>query len=107
MARQHWQIIKRNQAGVKTCDGRVETIPVGEAPPGLLKAALKAANLIGDGLYGVDVKQCDRKYYIIEINDNPNIDAGFEDLVLGETLYLEIMRVFLQRIERRAAAGPE
>jgi hypothetical protein len=35
----------------------------------------------------------------MEINDNPNVDAGNEDAVLGDPLYEEIMRVFLRRIE--------
>jgi len=44
--------------------------------------ALRAANLIGDGFYGVDIKQVGKRLYVIEINDNPNIDAGNEDSVL-------------------------
>ncbi|MFZ5799240.1 MAG: RimK family alpha-L-glutamate ligase [Desulfobulbus sp.] len=101
MAPQHWQIIKRNAAGAKTKDGQVETIPVAEAPPRLLKIALKAANLIGDGLYGVDIKQSGGRYYIIEINDNPNIDAGYEDRALGDELYRKVMEVFLRRLDTR------
>ena len=46
------------------------------APSAVVSTALKAANLIGDGLYGVDIKQVGRKCYVIEVNDNPNIDAG-------------------------------
>ena len=103
MADEHWQIIKRSTSGVNIKYGRVETLAVDEAPPRLIDSALKAANLVGDGLYGVDIKQARGKFYIIEINDNPNIDAGFEDRVLKDDLYLTIMRVFLQRIEMRAA----
>lgn len=105
MARQHWQIIKRNAAGAKTGDGQVETLPVAEAPPRLIKTALKAANLIGDGLYGVDIKQSRGKYYVIEVNDNPNIDAGYEDRVLGDELYRMVMQVFRQRLEGRRITG--
>lgn len=103
MARQHWQIIKRSSTGAKTVDGDVETLAVDDAPPRLIRTALKAANLIGDGLYGVDVKQAHGRFYIIEINDNPNIDAGYEDRVLKDELYRTVMRVFLRRIEMRAA----
>ena len=67
----------------------------------VVKTALKAANLIGDGLYGVDLKQIGQKCYVIEVNDNPNIDAGFEDMVLKDALYREIMGIFLKRIELR------
>ena len=48
----------------------------------LLRIALKAANLIGDGFYGVDLKQVGNRYYVMEVNDNPNVDAGNEDGVL-------------------------
>ncbi|MBF0225351.1 MAG: RimK family protein [Desulfobacterales bacterium] len=98
MAQKHWQIVGKDKAG-KDVYGKVDTVPVGIAPKNVVKIALKAANLIGDGLYGVDLKQIDDKVYIIEINDNPNIDTGLEDEVLQDELYLKIMEVFLKRIE--------
>jgi len=101
MAKKHWQIIKRDLNGLKTEDGRSETIPVEHAPTGLIRTAVRAANLIGDGFYGVDIKQDGKKYYVIEINDNPNVDSGVEDAVLKDELYLRIMRVMLRRIEHR------
>ena len=55
MAKKHWQIIKRNENGIKTGDGNWQTMPVEQAPAQLIRTALKAANLIGDGLYGVDM----------------------------------------------------
>ncbi len=73
------------------------------APRKAVSMALKAANLIGNGLYGVDVKQSGDKFYIIEINDNPTIDSGLEDSVLREELYMRIMGVFLSRIEQAKA----
>jgi glutathione synthase/RimK-type ligase-like ATP-grasp enzyme len=102
MADQHWQIIRTDVNG----DGRygkAETIPVELAPRRVVSAALKAANLIGDGLYGVDVKESNKKIYIIEVNDNPNIDVGVEDAVLRDELYNRIMELFLDRIERAKA----
>jgi glutathione synthase/RimK-type ligase-like ATP-grasp enzyme len=99
MASNHWQIIKRDP-NEESDFGAVETMPVETAPAHVVKAALKAANLIGDGLYGVDLKEVDGKCYVIEVNDNPNIDAGFEDSVLKEELYLRVMRIILKRIER-------
>ena len=50
---------------------------------------------------GVDIKQVDGKAYVIEVNYNPNVDAGVEDAVLKEELYLRIMRVFRRRIDER------
>ena len=99
MAAGHWQIMKHD--GQKTRYGRWETIPVELAPRPAVRAALKAANLIGDGLYGVDVKESNGGFFIIEINDNPNIEAGVEDSVLRDDLYNRIMSVFINRIEQR------
>lgn len=100
MARKHWQIYERAPNG-KTYAGKSETLPVSQAPRKVVRTALRAANLIGSGLYGVDVKECGRNCYVIEINDNPSIDAGVEDLVLQDELYQKIMQGLLQKVERR------
>ncbi len=99
MARRHWQIIKNAGEG-RTVSGKVETFPVHQAPLAVVRTALRAANLIGDGFYGVDIKQVGRRYFVIEINDNPSVDAGFEDAVLKEQLYLKVMSVFARRLDR-------
>ncbi|HVK94138.1 MAG TPA: RimK family protein [Noviherbaspirillum sp.] len=99
MAPGHWQIIKHEHQC--TSEGRIETLSVGEAPDEVVKLALQAANLIGDGFYGVDLKQVGCQYYVIEINDNPNVDAGNEDAVLHDALYREVMGVFRKRIDAR------
>ncbi|HEU5291711.1 MAG TPA: RimK family protein [Cyclobacteriaceae bacterium] len=98
MAREHWQIVNWN-AHESTRDGSVECISVDQAPAGLIKTALKATSLIGRSLYGVDMKEVDGKFYVIEINDNPNIDAGTEDKVLKDKLYSTVMEVFLNKIK--------
>src|SRR5579863_2592927 len=100
MATGHWQIIKRDKAGRREC-GLVENVPLNEAPVAVIRTARQAAKLIGDGFYGVDLKQVDGKVYVIEINDNPNVDAGNEDRILKDRLYDQIMGVFLDRIERK------
>lgn len=105
MARKHWQIVKRDRDGTKVADGPSETLPVEYAPRNLLRTALRAANLIGDGFYGVDVKESDGKFYVIEVNDNPSIDTGVEDAFLKNELYLRIMRALLRRIEIRKQRG--
>lgn len=102
MARNHWQIYKNEQNG-KSTSGRSETVPVELAPRQVVRQALKAANLIGDGLYGVDLKELHGKPYLIEVNDNPSIDAGVEDAILKEELYRRIMSSFLHRIDRKKA----
>lgn len=98
MAKDHWQIINWN-SDIQDDMGDADTIPVEEVPEPVIKAALKAAALMGDGLYGVDLKMIGNKPYIIEVNDNPNIDAGIEDVVLKEELYLKVMQSFYNRIE--------
>jgi len=99
MAGNHWQIIHRDSKG-KISEGKFETLSIEAAPERVVQTALKAANLIGDGLYGVDVKEINGEPFIIEINDNPNIDSGIEDFVLKDALYARIMEVFLSRIEK-------
>ena len=71
----------------------------------ILNGALKAAKLIGNGLYGVDLKQNARGIYVMEINDNPNIDAGVEDQYLGKELYRTIIGEFIRRLEQQRSSG--
>jgi len=100
MSARHWQIVNHNAKG-KPREGGFETFRVEDAPPQVIRTALKAANLIGDGLYGVDLKEIGGKVVVIEVNDNPNLDAGVEDKVLGSELYETIMEEFLRRLELR------
>ncbi len=99
MARKHWQIIRRDAD--RQMEGAVDALPVELAPVQAVRTALRAANLIGDGLYGVDIKQVGRTFYVIEVNDNPSIEAGYEDAVLKHTLYERIMEGFLRRLEEQ------
>ncbi|MEJ7643840.1 MAG: RimK family protein [Chryseolinea sp.] len=98
MAAEHWQIVNWNGKKQEQ-EGEVETMAVDQAPAGLIRTALKATALIGKSLYGVDLKEVDGKFYVIEINDNPNIDAGMEDKILKDKLYSTIMEVFLNKIK--------
>jgi len=45
-------------------------------------------------------------YCVIEVNDNPSVDAGNEDGVLKDALYLEVMTVFAHRMARRREPLP-
>lgn len=96
MAPGHWQVIKRDCT--RREEGAVDTLSVAEAPQTVVDTAVRAANLIGGGLYGVDLKQTGGHCYLFEVNDNPNIDAGNEDRVLNRALYRELMGVFARRI---------
>jgi len=95
----HWQIIQHEADGTIR-EGDTVAIQLKQAPPAVVQLALDAANLIGNGLYGVDIKQLGDNYYVIEINDNINVDAGNEDGVVQNALYQQIMAALLRRIER-------
>jgi glutathione synthase/RimK-type ligase-like ATP-grasp enzyme len=98
MAKKHWQIVKHGATGSRLAGGS-KTMRVEEAPREVVKTALRAANLIGDGLYGVDLKQGPNgDVVVIEVNDNPSVDAGVEDEVLGDRLYEQVMAEFVRRL---------
>jgi len=100
MVKNHWQIYR--YGGRKVDMGKFDTLPTFEVPKPVLEAALKATQPIGNGFYGVDVKEKDGKGFVIEVNDNPSIDRGVEDLYLGDELYHLIMAEFLRRLENRS-----
>jgi glutathione synthase/RimK-type ligase-like ATP-grasp enzyme len=97
----HWQIVENGHKARRY--GKVETLPVEASPSAAVDLALRATKLIGDGFYGVDVKEVDGRFLVIEVNDNPNVDAGAEDRVLGDELYLSILRCFRERLDARGA----
>ncbi len=97
MSRNHWQIYNHGEAGAV---GDHKTFAVEDVDPKVIATALRAARLIGDGLYGVDIKVSGGKPRVVEVNDNPNIDAGVEDQVLGDNLYTLILGEFIARMER-------
>ncbi|MBB5519302.1 RimK family protein [Amphiplicatus metriothermophilus] len=110
MARGHWQIMKHGPDGAISSGG-TKTVAVEAAPPLVIETAVKAARLIGDGLYGIDLKENERGVFVIEINDNPNLDSDYEGAVLKDELWRRIIDWFAARLERRmgvstkAAAG--
>jgi glutathione synthase/RimK-type ligase-like ATP-grasp enzyme len=104
MARNHWQIYKQ-QAGGRLTGGRWDTLGVDAAPPAVVDLGLRAANAIGDGFYGVDIKEIDGRFMVIEVNDNPSVERGVEDQVLGDALYDAVAQVFRARLETARGGG--
>ena len=100
MTKGHWQIYdhgKKVKKGIAT--GDAETFPISKVPKHVLNAAIKISHQVGNSLYGVDLKEKNGKAYVIEINDNPNIDSNVEDAISGMDLYHNIMHEFVRRIE--------
>ncbi|MBU1295007.1 MAG: RimK family alpha-L-glutamate ligase, partial [Gammaproteobacteria bacterium] len=97
MVKNHWQIYQHTDN--KSQSGGFDTLPTFEVPRRVLQAAIAATKPIGEGLYGVDVKEINGRGYVIEVNDNPSIDRGVEDKYLGDELYMHIMSEFLRRMQ--------
>lgn len=100
MCDQHWQILKHAPDG-SHAEGPTKAVAIADVPQPVMDAALQAARLIGHGLYGVDLKQTETGVYVIEVNDNPNLDLGMEDAALGDDLYRRLLESFMRRADDR------
>lgn len=101
MAKGHWQIYNHAKTGSDQT-GLVDTLPLYKVPQSIIRTALKASSYIGKGLYGVDLKMINNQPVVIEINDNPSIDHGIEDAVLGDELYYRILNYFVRNLELKS-----
>jgi len=90
MAEGAWRIHDKDDDG-KPNICSVVGVEKSAVPPGLIDVAVKAGAAIGRSLYGIDIKQFDEGFCVIEVNDNPNIDAGVEDIGNPE-VYRNIIR---------------
>lgn len=93
--KRRWKILTYTPEG-KAIYGPVRSYPLGEADPLLIARAVAASNSIGNGLYGVDLKQVGNDYLVIEVNDNPTILVGDEDQKSGD-LYQRIIGYLVDR----------
>jgi glutathione synthase/RimK-type ligase-like ATP-grasp enzyme len=98
MARGHWQILKHEANGIAK-EGGFRTLPIATAPADVLDLAVRACRLIGNGLYGVDIKQTNGGIYVIEVNDNPNIEHGVEDAAEKDAVWQRLIGWFIKRLE--------
>lgn len=86
----HWQVARWD--GDNLLDsGRTEAVPLGELPEEIGVLALAAANAVGEGLFGVDIKPTDRGPLLIEVNDCVDLDVGCEDGAQGDIIYQRIL----------------
>jgi glutathione synthase/RimK-type ligase-like ATP-grasp enzyme len=100
MARKHWQIVRHHTESGRPLEGSFKTLAVAAAPRDVVEIGVKAARLIGRGLYGVDVKKNERGVFVIEINDNPNLVHDIEDVAERDQLWRRLAGWFLKRLQR-------
>ncbi len=98
MVKHHWQIV-RHEAGKAPDEGGFTTIALDEVPLGVVESAVKAARLMGDGLYGVDLKQTPDGVFVIEVNDNPDLNHGIEDAREKDVVWEKLARWYWDRLE--------
>jgi len=102
MSKSHWQIVKYDAKG-KPVEGGYKAWNVAEVSNDIVSTAVAAANLIGNGFYGVDLKQNAQGVYVIEVNDNPNLETGVEDNYEGNKVYDAIIGEFVRRLDAQKA----
>jgi glutathione synthase/RimK-type ligase-like ATP-grasp enzyme len=96
MARGHWQIVKHRADG-SAREGGFRTFDIEHAPPALIDIAVRAARPIGEGFYGVDVKETPNGFIVMEVNDNPNLEHGIEDQIGKDEIWIKLLRWFIER----------
>jgi glutathione synthase/RimK-type ligase-like ATP-grasp enzyme len=98
MVKKHWQIMKYKD-GKTVGEGRFTTMSLDSVPHGVVETAVRAARLMGQGFYGVDLKQTDTGLYVIEVNDNPDLNHGIEDAEEKDVLWEKLVKWFWDRLE--------
>ena len=81
----------------------VKSVPLDQVPAPILGIAVQAARAIGGGFYGIDIKDQDGTPFVIEVNDNPSLEAGEDEHSPG--LYTKIITHLLG--ERGSPAGSD
>ena len=99
MVKKHWQIVQHDRRG-RPVQGGFRSFSLTEAPQDVVTTAVKAASCIGQGLYGVDLKETGNGVAVIEINDNPNLEHGCEDSGEGEIVWKRLTQWFIDRLEQ-------
>ena len=74
-------------------------MPIGYTPPAVVDIGLHAEQLIGQELYGVDIKETEDGIFVVEVNDNPNIEHGIEDQAEKDQVWIELTRWFTDRLD--------
>lgn len=80
--------------------GHTDAVPRDQVPPLVAACALGAARATGSGLYGLDIKETDQGVFVLEINDNADLDLDCEDAAEGEVLYQRLIDALLPGVMR-------
>ena len=99
MARGHWQVVKYRPDG-SSHEGGFRAFGLEQAPREVIDIAVRAARPIGDGFYGVDLKETDHGIVVMEVNDNPSLEHGIEDTVGKDEIWSKLLRWFIDRFEQ-------
>ena len=101
MSKGHWQIYNHTQPeDTEEYSGNTACLAIPDVPKYVIETALKACEEIGDGLYGVDIKDDGSKAYVVEVNDNPNLDEGYENELIKDEIYHVVLDHFINKIEQ-------
>ena len=93
------QIVKHRPDG-SSREGGFRTFELDQAPPDLIDIAVRAARPIGEGFYGIDIKETERGFIVMEVNDNPNLEHGIEDQVGKDEIWTRVLKWFIERFEQ-------
>ncbi len=74
-----WKV--KSKINGKNVWGNTVALPRESIATELKDICISLSKRVGNGLYGLDVKETDSGYKVIEINDNPSIYDGYEDSV--------------------------
>jgi glutathione synthase/RimK-type ligase-like ATP-grasp enzyme len=99
MARGHWQVVKYRPDG-SSHEGGFRTFELDKAPAELIDIAVRAARPIGEGFYGVDIKETPTGFVVMEVNDNPNLEHGIEDQVGKDEIWIRLLKWFIERFKQ-------
>lgn len=87
-----WKV--KSKINGKNVWGDTVAVPKESISPELKDICIALSKCVGDGLYGLDVKETNDGYKVIEINDNPSIYDGYEDAV-DKDIYEKIINVLI------------
>ena len=87
-----WKV--RSKINGRNVWGDTIPIPKEKIAPELKEICINLSKCIGEGLYGLDIKEVEDGYKVIEINDNPSLYYGFEDM-MDKDIYEKIINALV------------